>query len=77
MEWGLADARTGFSELINRALAEGPQRVVRRNDAFVIVAQRDYDKLPGKRVASRSFSWARVRAWRGSTSPAIAHLREM
>ena len=35
-EWILAEAKNRFSELVTRALAEGPQRV-RRHDAAVIV----------------------------------------
>ena len=49
MEWRLADAKNRFSELVSRALSEGPQRVLRRNDAVIVVAQRDYDRLTGGR----------------------------
>ena len=55
MEWQLADAKNRFTELVNRALAEGPQRVRRRGDTVVVVAQRDYDKLSGKRPAFKAF----------------------
>ena len=55
MEWQLADAKNRFTELVNRALAEGPQRVRRRGDTVVVVAQRDYDKLSGKRSAFKAF----------------------
>ncbi|MBV9295724.1 MAG: type II toxin-antitoxin system prevent-host-death family antitoxin [Acidobacteriaceae bacterium] len=55
MEWRLADAKNRFTELVNRALAEGPQRVVRRQDAVVVVAQRDYDKLSGTRRDFKDF----------------------
>ena len=55
MEWRLADAKNKFSELVNRALSEGPQRVKRRGDVVVILAQRDYDKLSGKRPSFKEF----------------------
>lgn len=55
MEWRLADAKNRFSELVNRALAEGPQRVLRRDDAVMVLAQRDYDKLIGKRPDFKEF----------------------
>ena len=55
MDWQLADAKNRFSELVNRALMEGPQRVRRRNDAVIVVAQRDYDKLIGKRPGLKEF----------------------
>ena len=49
MEWRLADAKNRFSELVNRALSEGPQRVRRRKDGVIVLAERDYDKVAGKR----------------------------
>jgi prevent-host-death family protein len=49
MEWRLADAKNRFSELVNRALTEGPQRVRRRSDTVVVIAQREYEKLTGNR----------------------------
>ncbi len=55
MQWQLADAKNRFSELVNRALAEGPQFVRRRNDAVVVVAQRDFEKLTGKRPGFKEF----------------------
>ena len=55
MEWRLADAKNRFSELVTRALAEGPQRVRRHHDAVVVIAERDYEKLTGKRPDFREF----------------------
>jgi antitoxin Phd len=55
MEWRLADAKNRFSELVNRALAEGPQRVHRHGDTVVVVAERDYEKLTGKRPGFKEF----------------------
>jgi antitoxin Phd len=49
MEWRLVDAKNRFSELVSRALAEGPQRVRRRKDAVVVMSEGDYEKLAGKR----------------------------
>jgi prevent-host-death family protein len=49
MEWQLADAKNRFSELVNLALSEGPQLVRRRKDGVVVIAQRDYEKLAGRR----------------------------
>lgn len=50
MDWKLADAKNKFSEVVNRALAEGPQRVFRRGDVVVVLSQADYQKLtnPGQ-----------------------------
>jgi len=47
-EWRLAEAKNRFSELVTRALAEGPQRVRRHDAAVVVIAERDYEKLSGK-----------------------------
>lgn len=55
MEWRLADAKNRFSELVNRALIEGPQRVLRRDDAVVVVAEREYEKLTGTRPSFKEF----------------------
>jgi antitoxin Phd len=55
MEWRLADAKNRFSELVNRALVEGPQRVSRRDDAVVVMAERDYEKLTGTRPSFKEF----------------------
>jgi prevent-host-death family protein len=55
MEWRLADAKNRFSELVTRALAEGPQRVRRHKDAVVVMAERDYERLTGKRPNFKEF----------------------
>jgi len=49
MDWRLADAKNRFSELVNRALSDGPQRVTRRRDRVIVMSERDYDRLTGKR----------------------------
>jgi prevent-host-death family protein len=55
MPWRLADAKNRFSEVVNRALSGDPQVVLRRRDAVVVVAQRDYEKLTGKRMSFKQF----------------------
>jgi len=55
MPWRLADAKNRFSELVNRALGGEPQVVVRRRDAVVVVARRDYQELTGKRMSFKEF----------------------
>jgi len=55
MTWHLADAKNRFSELVNRALSGEPQVVVRRRDAVVVVARRDYQELTGKRMSFKQF----------------------
>ena len=58
MEWRLADAKNRFSELVTRALAEGPQRVRRHKAplpaAFLRIV-REYERLTGKRRNFKEF----------------------
>jgi antitoxin Phd len=55
MQWRLADAKNRFSEVVNRALSEGPQLVLRRDDAVVVMDRREYEKLSGKRPGFKEF----------------------
>jgi prevent-host-death family protein len=55
MTWRLADAKNRFSEVVSRALAGDPQVVLRRRDAVVVLARRDYEKLTGKSVSFKQF----------------------
>ncbi len=48
MVWKLADAKMKFSEVVRRALAEGPQRVERRNDAVYVLSEEEYKRLTGR-----------------------------
>ena len=65
MAWRLADAKNRFSELINRALTGDPQVVMRRRDAVVVVARRDYEKLTGKRMSFKQFLLGKGPSLRG------------
>lgn len=49
LSWQLHEAKNKLSEVIRRALSEGPQRVTRRDDAVIIIAESEYLKLTGKR----------------------------
>jgi prevent-host-death family protein len=49
MQWRLAEAKNKFSEVVRLALTEGPQRVVRRGDAVVVLSEIDYQRLAGER----------------------------
>ncbi len=55
MQWRLADAKNRFSEVMNQALSEGPQYVLRRNEAVVVLAVREYEKLTGERINFKQF----------------------
>ena len=46
MTWQLQEAKQRFSELVRRALAEGPQVVTRRGDeVIVVVAAAEFQRL--------------------------------
>lgn len=54
-EWQLADAKNRFSELVRRALTDGPQRVTRRGDAVVVLSAKEYERLSGKSLSFKSY----------------------
>ncbi|MBN2343756.1 MAG: type II toxin-antitoxin system Phd/YefM family antitoxin [Deltaproteobacteria bacterium] len=48
-EWPLQDAKNKFSQLVNTAIAEGPQMVTRRGEEAVVVVPADtYRRLTRK-----------------------------
>ena len=55
MEWKLAEAKNKFSEVINKALLEGPQKVVRRDQSFIIIEENQYKKLTGKKGSFKDY----------------------
>jgi hypothetical protein len=55
MEWEFAEAKRRFSQLMSKALSEGPQRVRCHKDTVVILAERDFEKLSGKRASFKEF----------------------
>lgn len=65
MAWHLADAKNRFSEVVNRALTRGPQLVLRRRDAVVVLARRDYERLAGKRPSFKQFLLGKGPSLRG------------
>jgi antitoxin Phd len=47
--WQLQEAKQKFSELVERALEEGPQVVTRHGqEVVVVVSKREYDKLSAR-----------------------------
>jgi len=55
MEWQLAEAKNRLSDVLNRALVEGPQRVLRGDDVVIVIAERDYEELTGTRRSFKAF----------------------
>jgi antitoxin Phd len=59
MVWRLAVAKIRFVEVFDRAFCEGPQRIVRRGNAAILISERDYEKLKGKRPDFKEFLLAK------------------
>ncbi len=45
MTWNVTEAKNNLSELVNRALTEGPQRITRRNDMVIVITEAEYNHL--------------------------------
>jgi prevent-host-death family protein len=56
MAWQVQEAKQKFSELVQRAIDEGPQTVTRRGqDVVVVVAADEYRRLSGNRPDFKEF----------------------
>ena len=55
MTWKLAEAKNRLTEVVNRALTEGPQAITRRNDTVVVISAETYAELTGKRPSFKDF----------------------
>jgi antitoxin Phd len=54
--WQLQDAKNRFSELVNKALKEGPQIVTRRGEEVVVIlAKDDYEKIKQNQTSLLKF----------------------
>lgn len=49
MAWQLAEAKNRLSEVVNRALSDGPQRITRRGDCVVLMSEAQYQQMMGER----------------------------
>jgi prevent-host-death family protein len=59
MSWQLQDAKQRFSELVQRALDEGPQVVTRRGEPVVVIVSTDeFDRLREPRPDFKDFLMA-------------------
>jgi hypothetical protein len=55
MDWKLAQTKNKFNEVFNKVLRDGPQRVVHRDQAFVILEEKEYLKLTGQRQSLKEY----------------------
>jgi prevent-host-death family protein len=49
MTWPVAEAKNRLSEVMRRALTEGPQRIARRDGAVIVIAEAEYRRLTGEK----------------------------
>lgn len=47
MIWQLAEAKNKLSEVVTRALSEGPQRISRRGQVVVVLSEDEFERLSG------------------------------
>ena len=55
MTWQLAEAKNKLSEVVTRALTEGPQKITRRNQTVVVISQNEFDRLSGDCLSFKEF----------------------
>jgi antitoxin Phd len=53
--WNLADAKNKLSEVVSRALHNGPQTISRRGEKVVVINESSYHKLRGKKLSFIDF----------------------
>ncbi len=54
--WQLADAKNKLSDLVDRALSEGPQIITRRGrEVVVVLSLKEYQSLKGERPGFKSY----------------------
>lgn len=54
--WQLADAKNKLSDLVARALSEGPQIITRRGrEVVVVLSLQEYQSLKGDRPSFKSY----------------------
>lgn len=55
MTWNLAEAKNRLTEVVNRALTEGPQTITRRNDTVVVISAKTYAELTGSKLDFKEY----------------------
>lgn len=55
MTWKLAEAKNRLSEVVSRALTEGPQTISRRGDELLLISKEEYLRRVGERESFAEF----------------------
>jgi antitoxin Phd len=79
MAWQLQEAKARFSELVQKAIQEGPQTVTRRSKPVVVVVSAEEFELMKKRQVDfkellRSAPWHELEIERDRSQPREIHL---
>ena len=53
--WNLADAKNKLSEVVNRAIHQGPQTISRRGEKVMVIKESSYQKLCGEKLSFINF----------------------
>ena len=60
--WGLADAKAKLSEVVDRAMREGPQHITKHGrPAVVLVTEDEWERVSGGRTLKHVLTDPRVR----------------
>jgi len=74
MAWQVQQGKQRFSELVRRALTEGPQVVTRHGDDVVVVlSAKEYQRLAGTSTDFKAFLLCGLRwtRWRSRLVPVV------
>jgi len=55
MTWSLAEAKSKFSEVMNRTESEGPQKITRRGKVFILIEESTYLESTGEKPSFVDF----------------------
>ena len=55
MTWSLAEAKSKFSEVMNRTESEGPQKITRRGKVFILIEEDRYLESTGEKESFVEF----------------------
>jgi hypothetical protein len=49
MDWKLNEAQESLGKVMNKALLEGPQKIIWQGDSVIVLSEQDYQKLIGEK----------------------------
>jgi antitoxin Phd len=55
MTWKMTDAENRLTEVVDRALSEGPQTITRRNDTVILISAAKFADLTGHRPGFKDY----------------------